>query len=179
MLTVLAVVAASGAKGSDGMPQFNPDFFAPQLIWLALTFAALYFLMSRIALPRIGEVIEERRDRVQRDLDEAERLKAETEKALTAYEQALSDARGKAQGIAKATRDKLAGEVEAERTRVDGQVAQSIAEAEKRIFETKSRAISQVNEIAADTAGAIVARLVGNEPTRDEIKSALTPPAAR
>lgn len=179
MLTVFAVAAAAGAKGSGGLPQLNTEYFAPQLIWLALTFAALYFLMSRIALPRIGEVIEERRDRVQRDLDEAERLKGETEKALAAYEQALTDARGKAQGIAKATRDKLAGEVETERSRVDAQVAQSIADAEKRILETKSRAISQVNDIAADTAGAIVSRLVGSEPTRDEIKSALTPPTAR
>ncbi len=63
--------------------------FAPQLVWLALTFGLLYLLLKRFALPRVGEVIEERRDRIQRDLEKAEKLKAETAQALATYEQAL------------------------------------------------------------------------------------------
>ena len=109
-LWVLAAGAAAvpdTVKAKSGLPQLNVADFAPQLIWLALTFGLLYLIMSRVALPRIGEVIEERSQRIQRDLDEAERLKGETEKALGAYEQALAEARAKAQGIAKETRDKL------------------------------------------------------------------------
>ena len=49
--------------------------------------------MSKIALPRIGSVIEERKQRIQRDLDEAERLKTETDQALKEYETALAEAR--------------------------------------------------------------------------------------
>ena len=84
---VAAAAAAATHEGkSGGLPQLNPADFAPQLIWLAITFAVLYFILARVALPRIGEVIEERRDRVQRDLDSAERFKKETDAALAAYE---------------------------------------------------------------------------------------------
>src|SRR6476646_8977629 len=78
--------------------------FAPQLIWLALTFGLLYLVLKRVVLPRVGEVIEERSDRIKRDLAQAEKLKTDTQKALGNYEQALSDARVKAGTIAKTMR---------------------------------------------------------------------------
>src|SRR3569623_2748389 len=93
MLFAVAAAAANEAAQSGGLPQLNPHHFTPQLFWLALTFIALLFVMSRIALPRVGEVIEERRDRIRRDLDAAARLKDETDKALAEYEKALADAR--------------------------------------------------------------------------------------
>ncbi|HRD78672.1 MAG TPA: F0F1 ATP synthase subunit B', partial [Hyphomicrobiaceae bacterium] len=82
---LFALAAAAGAKDAGGMPQFNPEHFVPQLFWLIVSFTLLYLLLSRIALPRIGQVIEERQDRVRRDLDEANRMKSDTEKALAAY----------------------------------------------------------------------------------------------
>ncbi len=83
----LAGVAADVTDALDehksaGLPQLNTPDFAPQLFWLAVTFVLLYWIMAKIALPRIGEVIEERKDRIQRDLAAAERLKGETDKAL-------------------------------------------------------------------------------------------------
>ena len=170
--------AAKAVEKKGGLPQLNADDFAPQLFWLALTFAALYFIMSRIALPRVGEVIEERRDRIQRDLDAAERLKGDTEKALARYEKALSDARSNASGIAKETRARLSGEVEKEKSKVDSQISAKLAEAETRITATKSKALASVSEIAADTAGAVLSKLIGQDVTVDEIKKALAPAAA-
>jgi F-type H+-transporting ATPase subunit b len=178
MLASLAALAAAGAAAADkkgGLPQLHVPDFPPQLIWLALTFGVLYIVLARVALPRIGEVIEERRDRIQRDLDEAERLKIETEKALAAYEQALAAARGKAMAIARETRDRLAGEAEQERARVEAQVAAKLAEAEKRISDMKTKALTQVNEIATEIAGAIVAKLIGAEVSADEVRHALQP----
>jgi F-type H+-transporting ATPase subunit b len=174
-LTALAASAAAAAEKKGGLPQLHAPDFAPQLIWLAVSFGVLYFILARVALPRIGEVIEERRDRVQRDLDEAERLKIETEKALAAYEQALAAARGKATAIARETRDRLAGEVEQERARAEAEMAAKLAEAEKRIADMKSRALAQVNEIAADISGAIVAKLIGTPVGADEVRHALQP----
>jgi F-type H+-transporting ATPase subunit b len=155
-------------------PPLDHTTFAPQLIWLAVAFALLYALLSRLALPRIGEVIEERRERVQRDLAEAERLKTETEAALKAYEQSQAEARSKAQAIAKETRDRLAAQAEQERHRVDAEMAARLAETEKQIETTKSRALAGVNEIAAATVGAIVAKLIGQETTSEEVKRALS-----
>src|SRR5258705_2117824 len=95
-----------GAGHAKVFPPLDPGTFAPQLIWLALTFGLLYVLLKRVALPRIGEVIEERGDRVRRDLEQAEKLKGDTEQALAGYEQALGEARAKAGAIAKGVRDK-------------------------------------------------------------------------
>ena len=112
-----AVPADAHAK--KAFPPLDPSTFAPQLIWLALTFGTLYFLLSKIVLPRIGGVIDERKRVRQSDLDEAERLKNETDKALKDYEKSLSEAKSRASGIAQSTRDKLKAEVDGERARVD------------------------------------------------------------
>ena len=166
---------STGAHGGTAtFPPFNTETFAPQLIWLTLTFVALYYLMSRVALPRIGSVIDERRERIQRDIDEAERLKTETETAIADYERALTEARGRASTIAKDTRERLQAETDAERAAVEQQVAQKIVEAEERIASTKAAALAQVNDIAKDTAGDIVGKLIGEQPTSDEVAAALS-----
>jgi F-type H+-transporting ATPase subunit b len=156
-----------------GFPPFDPATFSSQLIWLAITFGALYYVLSRIALPRIGEVIEERRDRIQRDLDEAERLKSETEKALAAYEASLAEARGRAQGIAKENRDRLTADVERKRLEVEAENTRKLEDAERRIAETKARALAQVSEIASETAGSVVERLLGESVGPDEVRRAV------
>ncbi len=175
MLAILAVAA----EAKPGLPQLNPLDFSPQLIWLAASFLALYLLLSRVALPRVGEVIEERQERIQRDLGAAERLKGETQKALEGYEQALAAARTKAGGIAKDTRDRLAADVERERARIEKETNAKIAEAEGRIAAAKSKALASVNDIAAETAGAIVARILGQSAGADEVRQALPPLSAK
>lgn len=159
-----------------GLPQLHSPDFAPQLFWLALTFAALYWVMSRIALPRIGEVIEERRDRVQRDLAAAERLKGETDAALATYEQALADARSSATSIARATRDDLAAQVDKERKALEDELSKKLADAENAIAATKAKALESVNEIASDTATDIVKALTSLSVTKDEVSRVLSSP---
>jgi F-type H+-transporting ATPase subunit b len=135
------VADALDERKSGGLPQLHAPDFAPQLFWLAVTFVLLYWIMAKIALPRIGEVIEERKDRIQRDLAAAERLKGETDKALAGYEKALSDARTNASSIARQTRDSLNAEVDKERKSVEDQLAKKLADAETSINATKEKAI--------------------------------------
>lgn len=168
----LAVALAGDAKGG-GLPQLNPHDFAPQLFWLALTFGVLWWLMAKVALPKVGGVIEERAQRIQRDLDEAARLKTETEKALADYEASLASARARASGIAKDIRDKLTGETDAERAKIDKQVSSRVADAERRINDMKTRAMKEVGQAAADTAEAIIAELQGKPAGKDEIAGAV------
>ena len=170
---MLAVLAAGAGQPSAGLPQFNPEFFSSQLFWLVLTFGALYFVLSKLVVPSVGTMIEERRNRIQRDLAEAQRMRAETDAALKGYEKSLADARSRAQGMAKDTRDKLAADVERERHAGDQQMAAKLAETEKRITENKNRALASVNVIAGETAGAIVAKLLGREVPVAEITAAL------
>ena len=169
---------AEGVGPGKVFPPLDHTTFVPQLVWLAISFGLLYLLLKRVALPRVGEVIEERADRIRRDLDQAEKLKAETEGALAAYEQALTEARSKAGGIIKTMRDGLAAEVDKERARVEAEIARKVAEAEARIEQTKSRALAGVNDIATETAGAIVKKLIGADVTQDELQKALVRRAA-
>src|SRR5215475_79997 len=178
----MAKTATTGTPGdaphAKVFPPLDAGTFAAQLVWLALTFALLYVIMKRAVLPRVGEVIEERSDRIKRDLAQAEKLKADTEKALASYELALSDARAKAGAIVKSMREELADEVGKERNKVDAQIAAKLSEAERRIAETKSRALASVGDIASEVAGTIVTRLIGTEATKDEVKRALLQRAA-
>jgi len=155
------------------MPQFDFASFVPQLIWLAISFITLYFVMSRIALPRIANVIEERRDRIANDLDQAEQLKLKTEEAIATYEQALAEARAKAHGIAQEARDKLSAEMDRERSAAERQVSEKTAEAEARIQASTTAALAHVNEVAADAAESIVQAMTGGRATKSEISAAI------
>jgi F-type H+-transporting ATPase subunit b len=171
----------AGHPGAGHAKVFSPldaGTFVPQLVWLALTFGLLYVLLKRFALPRVGEVIEERSDRIKRDLEKAEKLKVETAQALGSYEQALAEARAKGNAIAKTMRDDLSAEVDKERAAVDARMAQKLAEAEAQIAQSKAKAMASVSDIAADTAAALVAKLLGKEVPRDEVQRALVQRAA-
>ena len=169
--TETGVAHEAGHKGA--FPPLDSTHFAPQVIWLAITFAILYWLLSKIALPRIGEVIEERRDRIQRDIDAAEALKSETEAAIRNYEQSLGDARSKASGIARETREKLAAQTDKKRHESEARVTAKIAEAENRIAAMKNNALASVSEIAAETASAIVGKLIGENVSTADAKKHL------
>jgi F-type H+-transporting ATPase subunit b len=180
----MAEKVTAGAAVPEGVgphktfPPLDPGTFVPQLFWLALTFGLLYLLLKRLVLPRVGAAIDERRERIERDLAKAESLKAETEQALAGYEQALGEARAKASAIGREMHDRLAAELDKERAKVDAEIARKLADAEARIGQSKMRAMASVGEIAADTAGAIVARLLGKEPSKDEVQRALMQRAA-
>jgi len=168
---VPAIVLAAAEK--PGLPQLNPESFVSQLFWLALTYGILYFALSNYILPRIGRALDQRKERIQRDIDQAQQLKEQTDEAIATYERSLAEARGKANALAKETRDRLAAETEAERTKVEDQVSAKIAEAEGRITSMKVAALAEVNTIANDTAGDIVSKLVGGNVSADEIQAAL------
>lgn len=156
-----AAVAAEGQATKAGLPQLDPSTFAPQLIWLAITFAALYFLMSRVALPRVAEVLETRADHINDDLRRAEEARTEAEAVMQAYEKALVDARNKARTEAAQATD-FAKRTAEEREREAGvTLAQEASEADARIAAAKSEALGRVRSVAADVAAAAAKRLGG------------------
>ncbi len=155
------------------MPQLNPLDWGPQLIWLLITFGILYLLMVKVALPRIGSVIEARADKIAKDLAEADGLRRQTEEAIAAYEQTLAEAKQKAHAIIDEGRAKLKAESAAERARLDAELAERGAEAETRINAAKTSAMRDVNEVAADVAADIVRQLIGIAPAKAEIDKAV------
>lgn len=153
--------ANGGEDHSSAFPPFDSSTFGSQLLWLALAFGALYLLMSRVALPRIGDILEVRRDRIESDLAEADRMRQKTDQAIEAYETALAEAKSKAQGIADETRSEMKAELDKKRTDIEEDLADKVAVAEARIAKTKQAALEHVGEIATETAQVLVAQMIG------------------
>ncbi|MGA7998906.1 MAG: F0F1 ATP synthase subunit B' [Bradyrhizobium sp.] len=154
-------------------PPFQKDTFASQLVSLAIAFVALYLIVSKIALPRVGGLIDARQKAIEDDLGEAQRLKDASDGALKAYEGELASARSRAQAIGAETREKLNAASEAERKKLEERLSHKLAEAEKTIASTREAAMSNVRGIAADAAAAIVQRLTGVMPDGKSVDSAV------
>jgi F-type H+-transporting ATPase subunit b len=166
--------AHTGAEGGGhSFPPFQKETFASQLVSLAIAFVALYLIVSRIALPRVGSVLDARQNKIEGDLSAAQRLKEESEASLKAYESELAAARARAQSISSENREKLNAAAEAERKVLEERLAAKLAEAEKTIASTRSAAMSNVRGIAADAAGAIVQRLTGMTPDGKSVDAAV------
>ena len=159
--------------GHPKFPPFESEYFPSQLVWLTITFVLLYTLMSRIALPRIAAIMAERSKVIGDDLAAAERFKEQSNAAAAAYEKSLADARTRAQAIASATREQQARETEDLHKRLEAQLHERLAAAEQSIAKSRGAAMSNVKSIAAETASAIVERLIGQRPHEDEIAAAL------
>lgn len=165
--------AGHGGGHEGAFPPFDSSTFSSQILWLAITFGLLYFLMSRFALPRVSSILEMRGDRIASDLAEAQRLKTETEAAIASYEASLAEARGKAHQIAGETRDTVQKEADAQRKTLEAELAGRLAKAEQQIAETKTSALSNVRAIAVDAASEIVSQLLGTKPDAKAVETAV------
>lgn len=154
-------------------PPFQKDTFASQLVSLLIAFVALYLIVSRIALPRVGKTIDDRQNKIEGDLADAQKLKDESDTALRAYETELAMARSRAQAIGAENREKLNAASEAERKALEGRLSHKLTEAEKTIASTRQKAMSNVRGIAADAAAAIVQRLTGVAPDSNSVERAV------
>ena len=167
------VAAHTEAEGGHGFPPFQGNTFPSQLVSLLVAFVLLYVIVSRLALPKVGAVIDARQKAVESDIAEAQRLKEESEAAMTAYESELAAARSSAQAIGTETREKLAAASDAERKALEESLATKLADAEKSIAATRTAAMSNVRGIAADAASAIVQQLTGKAPVAKAVESAV------
>jgi F-type H+-transporting ATPase subunit b len=163
---------ADGGHGG-GFPPFDSSTFASQLVSLAIAFVALYLIVSRIALPRVGSLLDERQNAIEGDLAEAQKLKDASDDALKAYEAELAAARTRAHAISAETREKLNAASELERKVLEDRLSVKLAEAEKTIAATREAAMSNVRSIAAEAAAAIVQRLTGILPDGKAVDSAV------
>ena len=169
-----AAAAADGAgKASGGLPQLNITTFPSQIFWLVVTLVVLFLLLSKVALPRIASVLEERADAIADDLDAAEEFKRKAEEAEAAYEQALADARAKATEIAAETRAEIQKDVDAAMAKADAEIAARAAEGEKRIAEIRDSAMSSVEQVAGETAIAVVEAIMPDAADANALKAAV------
>ncbi|MFK7940227.1 MAG: F0F1 ATP synthase subunit B' [Roseovarius sp.] len=147
--------------GAVGMPQLCGDWFGNQIFWLVVTLVVIYFILSRIALPRIAAVLAERQGTITNDLAAAEDLKVKAVEAEEAYNKALADARAEAQNIVAATKAEIKGEIDDAIAKADAEISAKAAEGEAKIAEIRAGALESVKVVAKDTAKEIVAAMGG------------------
>lgn len=169
-----AAHGADAAHSSGGLPQLDFSTFPSQIFWLVVSIVVLYYLMTRIALPRISTVLEERADAIADDLDRAEEFKQKAEEAEKAYEKALADARAEAQRIAEETKAEIQKDVDAAMAKADAEIDARTAESEKRIAEIRANALSAIEEVANDTAAAVVDAVLPGAGDAKAIKAAVS-----
>lgn len=145
-----------------GMPQLCAEWMPNQIFWLLVTLVAIYFVMSRVALPRIGAVLAERSGTITNDIAAAEELKNKAAQAEAAYDQALVDARAEAQKIVAEAKAEIQAELDVELKKADAEIAAKTAESEAAIAEIREGAVKSVTAVAKDTAKELVAAMGGS-----------------
>ena len=168
-----AIAVEPGHHEEAGFPPMNPEFFASQILWLAITFGVFYYVISKTIVPRISTVLENRRERIALDLQAAERMQADADEAQAAYEQELASARKNSARIATEARDKARADADAQRKTIEAELDSRLGAAQARIEEVKSRALADVDSIAEDAAEAILTDLAGLDVSREDVARAV------
>jgi len=170
---VLAATEAGAEKPDGGLPQLDFSTYPTQIFWLIVSFAILYWIMTKMAVPRIAEVLEERQERITDDRETAERLTAEAESVKAEYEQAVADARSKAQDQIRAINDELAQEqakAEAEHAK---KMARKTKTAETRIGKQRDEALENLKTVASEAAAEATQKLIGVAPDQAAVTKAV------
>jgi len=168
-----ASACVDGSGGAIGMPQLCGEWMGNQIFWLVITLIVIFFILSRIALPRIAAVLSERQGSITNDLAAAEDLKVKALEAEEAYNKALADARAEAQNIIAAAKAEIKAELDDATAKADAEIAAKAAEGEKAIAAIRANALESVKEVAKDTAKELVAAM-GVKSDARSITSAVT-----
>lgn len=164
----LAADAAHGATetAKAGMPQLDFSTFPNQIFWLLVALVVIYFVLSRIALPRIGSVLAERRGTITNDIAAAEDARQQALNAEKAYNDALVQARAEAQKIVAEAKAEIQKTLDAATAQADLEISAKAQESASRINEIREGAMAAVSEVANDTAKELVAALGGKADAR-------------
>lgn len=163
-----------GGESHSAFPPFDPATFGSTLFWLLVTFVTLYWLMSRVALPRVGGIIEHRNAAIATDLEKADVMQKKAEEAGNAYTAALTKAKANAVAIGQQAKDAASAAATERRKAVEADVATKIATAEQQIAAMKASAMTNVSTIATEAAAAIVERLTGVAPSEADVRKAVS-----
>lgn len=146
---------------SGGLPQLDPTTFEPQLFWLFVIFIGLYFFFSKRTLPEIGSVVENRRDRIQNDLDTAEKLKSEADSIRKAYEDGIAKAQAQATRYFQDAESNIREKTEKELKAFQEKWAAELEKSEKAILAARSKAISEIDDLATDLGRKAAEKIIG------------------
>ncbi len=169
---------AGGAEGLaanfEGMPQLEFGAFPNQIFWMVVALVIIYLIISKIALPRIGGVLEERHDTISGYIAQAADFKSQAEQAEADYNAALADARSQAMKIAEGTKADIQKDLDKAIAKADAEISAKAAESEAAISAIRDSAVENIRQVASETAAAVVASLMPSASDDKALKAAVT-----
>ncbi len=165
-------MAAPENEGT-GMPQLDVSTYPSQIFWLVVTFAVLYYLLSRKGLPRVAEILEARQDRIAADLDRAARLRQEAEETLRRYQAMIEEAQARARALLQAAQERIGSAFAERQAALEQELQAKIREAEERIAEARGKALAEIDEVAAELVQTVTQRLASLKISKKDARAAV------
>jgi F-type H+-transporting ATPase subunit b len=156
------------------MPQLDVSAFSPQIIWLIITFLLFYVLMAKVALPKIGNILEQRQARIDDNLDMAQSLKNESSIDAESYDQAIAEAREQARKSILETTKEMSIEASRQQEELAERLLGELKSAEEQINDAKARAVKSIHKSAASLTSETIKILIGEKPAEKAIKESIS-----
>ena len=153
------------------MPQLNPEFWVSQIVWLVITFGALYIVLSKVILPKISDNLEIRRSQILENIEIAEKQREESEQKVKEFEKIILNSKIEAKNIFNEARQKVLSDIDKKRNELENSLEQEIVSAEEEIKALNTSSIENIKQIATETSSNLIKQLIGEEISRDNISS--------
>ena len=163
-LCIALTFNTSKVFGSEaGMPQLNKEFWTSQIFWLILIFSSLYIIIWKVFLPKIANNIENRKLRIVNDLNEAQKLKENSEKKLKDYNTIIENTKKKAKQIVEDSKKKLNNEIKNKKQNFNKEIEKELLDIEKEIKNLKNTSLSNITKISVEISSELIKQMVKSE----------------
>ena len=156
---------------SGGMPQLNPEFWISQIVWLVITFGALYVILSKVILPKISNNLESRRSQILENIEIAEKQREESEEKLKEFDKIILNSKLEAKNLFNEARKKVLNEIDKKRSEMEKNLEEEISSAEKEIQSLNNNSTENIKKIATETSLSLIQQLIGEEINKESISS--------
>ena len=154
-----------------GMPQLDPKYWASQAFWLILVFTILYISVSKFYLPKIKNNLEDRENKIKKDIDDANKFKELSETRLREYERILENAKREVIKIHLESKNTLDKDIHKKKEAIEKEIEKEISKAQKEIIELKKNSISDIQKISENIAASIIENISGDKLNESSIKA--------
>ena len=156
---------------SGGMPQLNTEFWISQIVWLVITFGALYVILSKVILPKISNNLESRRSQILENIEIAEKQREESEEKLKEFDKIILNSKLEAKNLFNEARQKVLNEIDKKRSEMEKNLEEEISSAEKEIQSLNNNSTENIKKIATETSLSLIQQLIGEEINKESISS--------
>ena len=148
-------------KANEGMPQLDVATYPSLIFWLIVTFSFTFFVLKYYVTPKMSEILNDRKEKIDSDLFEAKQSREEAENSKTDQEKSILDAKEKAIIIVRDAVEKSKSKLLISETKAKEKLSKKLEDAEKNILNTKKDSLKIVNEVASDIAVIISDKISG------------------